>query len=94
MKEMERNNHIFFCMCVLRWSISLFLSLHFLNLNPSPLFIQSCPSVICHRFTFHFWRLKKKKKKLGFSVVGSVGSVCPNTLGLLMITCPQTCQGT
>lgn len=42
---------------------------------------------------FIFSPLKKGIESFGCSLFGSVGSVCPNTLGSLMITCPRPCQG-
>lgn len=48
--EMGRNNQIVFC--VVKWWISLFMSLHSLNLTPSPLLIHICSSVICHCKSF------------------------------------------
>lgn len=58
--KMGRNDRIVFC--VVRWSTSLFVSLRFLNLTPSTLFIQIRPPVICHckSYTSFFLAIFKK----------------------------------
>lgn len=78
-----------------RWGTSLCFPLCFLT--PSPLFIQIHPSLMCltsQKLHFSILAIFKKwhRGDIGYSWLGSVWALCPDTLGSLMITCPRTCQ--
>ena len=76
-----------------RWSASLFGSMCFLRLAPSPVFILICPSVSAKAALWIFSYFKKGTEEISAILcLAVVGAVCLNTLGSLMITCPGTCQ--